>query len=528
MGFVVDWPESNADHLIVSAKQMAELENKILSSGLPVEALMEKVGGKMSRWFLKRGEILSEGVILLIGPGHNGGDGLVVARELHLSGVNVSIWCPLSLKKTLTIKQFEYADWLGIKQLNQAPNVSGEELWIEALFGLGQTRPLPHDIADLLNEREVNKPGRLISLDVPAGICSDKGKPLGQIAAKASCTLTVGFYKRGLVQDCALPFVGHLFRIDFGFPEKVLKQLIPNAPFRICAEDISTFHWPLLSPIATKYERGRLLIIAGSDKYPGAALLAIKGALASGAGSIQVALPKSISDCLWQDAPEVVLRGVLETTSDGGASLDRFLQEHSLDRFDSLVIGPGLGMSDEKWSQVTVALQAFSGLIIFDADALNRISISEEGWEWLRKRKGQTVITPHLNEFKRLFKQIDFSNPIEAASEAARLTGAGVLLKGAHSVFAAPSGLTWQIGESAPWIARTGLGDVLAGFLGGVGSIEIASKKKIDWALIAVVSLIHAEAGKNCEFGSTASSIASKLSAFVRDLNQVQCLERDT
>ena len=521
------WPKSDAEHLIVTAREMINLEEMILSSGLPVEALMEKVGQKMSRWFLNRADLISKGVIVLVGPGHNGGDGLVVARELHLAGINVSICCPLPLIKPLTIKQFSYATWLGIKQINNVPNPDGEELWVEALFGVGQSRTLPSKILDLLKSRQIKCPGRLISLDVPAGLCSDTGRPFTSIAAYSSFTLTVGFHKRGLIQDAALPFVGNLIRIDFGFPEKVLSKWISKTSCRVDFSDIYTFDWPTPSLIASKYERGRVLVIAGSEKYPGAAVLAIKGVLASGAGSVKAALPKILADSLWEHQPEVVLAESLESSRAGGVNIGGFLQNYDFHQIDSLVIGPGIGFSDETWSEVSSQLEIFEGLVVFDADALNRISQEDKGWKWLKERKGKTVITPHIHEFKRLFKDIDYSCPVSAAIEAAKLSGTGILLKGAHSVFAAPSGDSWVIGESAPWVARTGLGDVLAGFLAGVGALYLATHKRLDWDIFAMATLIHASSAKDCENGSTASEISSFLAAEVKNINKAEYLEKE-
>ena len=521
------WPKPDADHLILTARQILDLEGMILSSGLPVEALMEKVGQKMSRWFLDRPGLVSKGVIVLVGPGHNGGDGLVVARELYLAGINVSLWCPLPITKSLTIKQLSYASWIGIKEIKNDLNPSGEELWIEALFGIAQTRPLPGKISQVLKAREENCPGKLVSLDVPAGICSDTGRPLNKKAAHSSFTLTVGFYKSGLLQDAALPFVGHLIRIDLGFSKSLLCQVIQRGPLRICSSDISSFNWPAPSLVSNKYQRGRVLVIAGSDKYPGAAVLAMKGVLASGNGSIKAALPKNMSNTFWQYMPEVLIDGYMESSRNGGVKIGTFLRNYDFNRIDSLLIGPGIGLSDENWSEASYPLQEFEGLITFDADALNRISNTDQGWKWLKKRKGMTVITPHISEFQRLFKSVDLSNPLNAAREAAQLSGTGVLLKGAHSIFAAPSGESWQIGQSAPWVARAGLGDVLAGFIAGVGSIELVTKQTIDWDVIAAAAMLHASAGLDSKKGSTPSSIASVLEANVKKINSLKYLEKD-
>ena len=136
--------------------------------------------------------MIDEGVIVLVGPGHNGADGLVLARELFLAGIDVSIWCPFENKKELTQKHLSYCNSIGIKNLTNDPDIKETKLWIDALFGIAQSRPLPNKVEKIFALRQENQPGRLISLDVPSGICSDTGKLISRFAARASFTLTVG------------------------------------------------------------------------------------------------------------------------------------------------------------------------------------------------------------------------------------------------------------------------------------------------------------------------------------------------
>ena len=96
------WPQSDTDHVMVTSRQMSIIEQNLFDSGLPVASLMEKVGLAMSNWLIKKTDLIKDGVLILVGPGHNGGDGLVIARELHLAGVKVSIWCPFEIKKNCT------------------------------------------------------------------------------------------------------------------------------------------------------------------------------------------------------------------------------------------------------------------------------------------------------------------------------------------------------------------------------------------------------------------------------------------
>ncbi|WP_320667138.1 NAD(P)H-hydrate dehydratase [Prochlorococcus sp. MIT 1307] len=509
------WPKTDADHLLVTAPQMANLESEMFASGLPVAALMEKVGQAMAAWLISHSGLIDSGVVVLVGPGHNGGDGLVVARELYLAGVKVEIWCPLNVNKTLTAQHLSHANWLGIRQLKQTPNTSDKSLWIDALFGLSQSRPLPQPIVELFNKRHLAMPGRMVSLDVPSGICPDSGEPFAGGAAFASFTLTVGLIKQGLVQDLALPYVGRLVRIELGLQTHVLHEL--PKPLRLCIKpsDLMSVSWPQPDRLASKYQRGRVLVIAGSDQYRGAALLALKGVMATGVGSIQAAIPKKVADSLWQVLPEVVVAGVLQSPSKGALLCD-FLAAQDLGRFDAVLLGPGLGASDEHWREVIDSFQDFDGLIVLDADGLNRLASFEGRWEWIQRRNGVTWLTPHLSEFQRLFPDIETSSLLDAACAAAQLSGAGVLLKAANSVIADPLGMAWQLVDTAPYVARTGLGDLLAGFVTGAGALSIASPNGISCEVLAMSAFVHAQMARESKKGSSASAVLASLEEWVK------------
>ena len=512
---ILNWPESDSEHLIVSCDQMQNIEKEMFSMGMPVEALMEKVGIGISSLILDRQGLIENGAIVLVGPGHNGGDGLVVARELYLAGVDVSIWCPFPLKKELTQKHFDYAMQIGIENMLNKPDPNSDSLWIESLFGLGQSRIISEDIFDLLNSKKKYSPQKLISVDVPVGLDSDNGKKISKTSCVASTSLTVGLFKSGLIQDSAIDLVGDLERVDIGIPKKILSELPRTQPLRISYSDLSTFEWPKPSKNKSKYQRGRVLVVAGSEKYRGAASLALNGALASGAGSVSAFLPKSISSALWSTHPEVLLLGDLNTFSDGSSDFSRVLSEIDLNRFDSILLGPGLGIAKEK-DGFSQALTNFKGLLTLDADALNRLSLTSKGWRWLNDREGPTWLTPHIEEFKRLFPLIDCSNPLKAGIEAAKTCSSSLLLKCAHSVISDPEGKTWQIGQASSSVARTGFGDVLAGFVSGMGASGLASDKKLDTSLLAASALMHAYAGAFCINGSTASTICTFLGELIK------------
>jgi len=504
---------------------MAELEAELFASGLPVEALMEKAALAVSRRLLAlqdrggAGLIPAEGVVVLVGPGHNGGDGLVVARELHLAGIPVRLWCPFQRRKPLNEQHWRHARWLGIPVLVNPPPAGGTELWIDALFGNGQTRAPGPEIEALLEARNCasrDASRALVAIDVPTGLCGDSGALLGSTAARADLTLCIGLWKRGLVQDLALRWVGRLERVDLGLPRRLLEQLPADQPLGLGgppadpASDAQGDVWEapraVPDPAAGKYDRGRLLVIAGSASYRGAGHLALAGASASGCGSLRAVLPPEMGELLWMVHPHVVLE-------------EPPLGPSHFERLDAVLVGPGLGPRPEAhqpgsdrplvepwWDP----LQRFPGLLVLDADGLNRVTPA-----WLSQRQGPTWITPHGGEFGRLFPDLAASPPLEAAAKAARRTGVTVLLKGARSVIAAADGRRWQLLRACGGAARAGLGDVLAGYAAGLGSRSSACGR-LDGALLAVAALDHALASCRCTElhgpgGATPQAIAATL-----------------
>jgi len=231
--------------------------------------------------------------------------------------------------------------------------------------------------------------------------------------------LAIGLYKIGLTQDSALPFIGELHHIDVGMPTSKLSK-IDKKIFKVTFKDIKNIELPSLPKNSNKYQRGRTLLIAGSEKYPGAAYLALKGAISSGAGFISAVLPGIVAESIWQVAPEIVLKETMQSNQNGNASLFSALKNIDLSAFDSLAIGPGIGIDNDDWQKSKDYLMAFEGLLILDADALNRISESKLGPKFFLERKFKTWITPHSKEFLRLFPNIKGETKVEQALNAAK------------------------------------------------------------------------------------------------------------
>ena len=500
------WPLRDAEHLLVRGSQMAELEQHLFASGLPVEALMEKAALALTQrlqqldWWP---QLQQRGALVLVGPGHNGGDGLVVARELHLAGIAVRIWSPFERHKPLTAAHLRHARWLGIPEPEAPPDPADPAVWIDALFGIGQSRPPGEALETLLEQRQRMQPGRLIAIDGPTGLCADSGQLLGRVAACAALSLSIGLIKQGFLQDSALAWVGQLERIELGLPPALLHALPADQPLGLAGDDLASAPWPQLAPAASKYQRGRLLVIAGSEAYRGAGQLCLMGASASGAGSLRAALPHPLAQQLWSVQPHVVLSASLPSHPNGSLHLGG-LKAEAMERLDAVVIGPGLGATTPEeaaaeqhaWDE----LQRFPGLLLLDADGLNRLA-DLGAQAWLQARQGPTWITPHQGEFARLFADLADQPPLEAAAAAAMGCSGhqrcSVLLKGARTVIAGADGGRWQLRHASSAAARAGLGDVLAGYAGGLAARQRAATGNNEAALLATCALAHANAGRD-------------------------------
>lgn len=453
----------NLGSILVSAPEMASIEEKLFCAGMPVAALMEKVSLKVAhRIQVLFPQDLYPEIGILAGIGHNGGDGLVVARELALDGRRIRVWIGEGEAKPLTEQHQSYLDYLSVPFVSAPEELIGSNLLIDALFGIGLNRPLSG-----IWEKAIawaNQSGiPIVSIDIPSGIHSENGSVLG-IAIRAQTTFCLGLWKRGLWQDPALDYLGNLERIDFGIPNVALQQDFP-VRLLLPAEITSIFASPL-SLTTHKYQQGSLLLICGSQQYGGAAILTALGSRPSGAGMVTVAVPRSLKSVLYQWVPEMLIHGCLETSSGSIQSLE------DLDPTEYTAIGIGPGLSSEVVPLIQYLLQATPEIPwVLDADGLN--SLAQIGIQSLRLRQATTILTPHLGEFRRLFPEICLQDRILAAQQAAHLSQSIVVLKGARTIIADPTGQTRINPESTPALARGGSGDVLTGLIAGI----LAQKK---------------------------------------------------
>jgi hydroxyethylthiazole kinase-like uncharacterized protein yjeF len=505
------------EQIVVTAQEMRDIEERIFEAGMPVAALMEKVAGLITR----RIQALYPAsqprrVGVLVGPGHNGADALVVARELHLAGDEVLIYRPIAKLKELTAHHADYAASLGIPSYEQIYPLYLCDLIIDGLFGFGQTRAIAGEIAEAITQlNQWSQP--VISIDLPSGLHTDTGEVLGT-AVRATHTLCLGLWKLAFLQDQALEYVGEAQLIDFGIPLQDIGAILgePAAMQRMTAKAVKEFLPLPRKALTHKYKQGHLLLICGSRKYAGGAILAGLGGRGSGVGMLSIAVPESLKPLLVSHLPEALIIGCPETPE--GAIAD--LPEIDLSKYNAIACGPGL--TTKAKSVVQAVLDTLCPLIL-DADALN-ILAELRTIPTLLRRQAETILTPHEGEFKRLFPDSAALLPdrVSAVRKASGLSKAVVLLKGARTAIADPKGAVWLIPDSTPALARGGSGDVLTGLLGGLVAQQAVGEQPMQ-PTVALAAWWHAQAGimaaqERTELGVDAFTLSQYLILVVRSL----------
>jgi ADP-dependent NAD(P)H-hydrate dehydratase / NAD(P)H-hydrate epimerase len=371
-----------------------------------VEALMEAAGRAVARAILQHYRPCH--VLVLAGPGNNGGDGVVAARYLADAGWPVRV---------LRLAQANVAD------------VRRAVLVIDALFGAGLQRDVAGKAAELLAAAR-----RIVAVDVPSGVDGATGQVRGY-APQVELTVTFFRKKPGHLLYPGRGLCGEILLRQIGMPEQVLKEIRPQA----WENSPALFALPHRAADGHKYVSGDVTVLSGS--LPGAARLACAAARRAGAGMVTLAA----------DVPMALPEAGLILRTD---PLDILLQDK---RRQTWVVGPGLGVA-AAGAALAHLLAAGGKTILADADALTACAGVPE------KLRGVAVITPHAGEFARVFGAIG-ADKLEAARRAAALCGAVVVLKGADTVIAAPDGRAAINSNAPPYLATGGTGDVLAGLI---------------------------------------------------------------
>lgn len=489
---------------LLTTAEMAEADRLTIARGTAGIDLMENAGRAVAD--AASAVLRGRAVVVVAGPGNNGGDGFVAARILAERGhaVRVSFVGQRGLLKGDAA--LAAGRWQGPVEPASPSAIGGQDVVIDALLGAGLDREvegLPRAMVEAVNASGAP----VIAVDLPSGINGTTGAVMG---AAVKATRTVTFFRRKPGQ-LLLPgrlHCGALTVADIGIPVRALEQIQP-----------STFAnepplWAHVLPVPKteghKYSRGHAVVVSGGLSFTGAARLAARGALRAGAGLVTLASPR---DALAVNAAANL--AIMVRAVDGPAELAEFLADK---RRNAVALGPGGGIGPTMRETVHAAL-ASEAAVVLDADALT--SFAEEPAVLaaaIAKRAGDgVVLTPHKGEFCRLFnamlKEFQLKSKLEKARLAARLSKAVVLLKGPDTVVAAPDGRA-SIAQNAPaTLATAGAGDVLTGMIVGLMAQGMPA-----FEAASVATWLHGEAAVSFGPGLISEDLPEELPRVYRRL----------
>jgi len=485
---------------ILKVQQCYAADRLAEGAGIESYALMKRAGAALAKVVMacsRAGKIQ-----ILCGPGANGGDGYVAAKVLHESGRDVRVFSFGDVADLNGDAARAHLDWHGAVSPANPEAIKDGGIIINALFGAGLARPLEDAAATLV--QRVNTCGAwVISADLPSGVFGDQGT-LPDVHVHADETVTFFRQKLAHVLQPSRHRCGKIHVSDIGIPNSVLDSINPqvfeNGPAL----------WPGVPPtpsvMAHKHARGHVLVRTGNAHSTGAARLAARAALRTGAGLVTLAAGEKAADVCAAHETEVMVSVC--------ASANDFSELAKANRASAVVIGPAGGVGAALRADVAAA-RALGLPMVLDADGLSSCADAPDD---LFALLGEAcVLTPHEGEFGRLFPDLADreTSKIDRVQQAAKRAGCVVLLKGPDTVIAAPDGRTIINTNAPPWLATAGSGDVLAGI---IGALLAGGAPGFDAA--ACGAWLHGHAGGVCGRGLIAGDLITVLpQALVRISN---------
>jgi len=490
---------------ILSNAEMAEADRLTIAGGVAGLALMENAGKAVAQAVSAR-QSPGGRVVVLAGPGNNGGDGFVAARLLAERGHAVTILLVGTMEKLRGDAAAAAKAWNRGVAAAKPEDLTGADIVIDALFGAGLDRPV-NDLAHAMIDAVNAQAAPVVAVDLPSGINGTTGAVMGA-AIKAGQTVTFFRKKPGHLLMPGRTYCGKVSVAPIGIADATLDRIRPRT-FENCPQ-LWCDKFAMPAAQGHKYDRGHAVVVSGPSWSTGAARLAARGALRAGAGLVTIASPREALAVNAAANLAIMVRPV-----DGAAELARFLADP---RLNALAIGPGIGVSDATCELVLAALSG-DRAVVLDADAITSFAQSPHRLADAVKARGKraTILTPHEGEFSRFFHALDAGtkagSKLERTRRAAELIDAVVLLKGPDTVVAAPDHRASIAANAPAFLATAGAGDVLTGITAGL----LAQGMPAFEAASAAVWL-HGAAASSFGVGLIAEDLPEQLPGIYRGL----------
>ena len=470
---------------LLTVEEMGCADQAAIDAGISGLSLMERAGRAVAEAAARVAK--RRPILVLCGPGNNGGDGYVAARYLKNRGHTISLAALGDPSKLIGDAAANFKRWQGSTDTLSVDQLTNDTVIIDALFGAGLARPIEGVAAEVLSHAaEMGLTS--VAVDLPSGINGNTGAAMGTVLP---ATETVTFFreKPGHLLYPGRGICGDISVFDIGIPLSVLDQIAPKT-YENIPDDWIDHLTASASPTSHKYTRGHLVVVGG-EKMTGAARIAATSARRAGAGLVTLAIPNETFDIYASGDPG----NLIEIRSNFAACL-------ADPRRNAALLGPGLGVGEETKELVLTALHGGERRVILDADALT--SFSDDPAELFAAIQGPVIMTPHDGEFARLFDTD--GDKVSRARAAAKKANAVIVLKGADTVIAASDGRARINANAPPWLATAGSGDALSGIIAGLATNGLSA---FDAASAGV--WIHGQAGQCVGPGLIAEDIADAL-----------------
>jgi NAD(P)H-hydrate epimerase len=508
---------------IATAQEMQRCDRTAITKlGIPSIVLMENAGRSVADVIEEEvGTVSGRLIYIICGKGNNGGDGFVVARHLYNRGAKVKIflvakasqlkgdpktnhavlWKSLREHKSSTLQILEKTN---VQTLRRQPR---PDVVVDALFGTGfsgAVRGQYSEIIEWMNDCGAKR----VAVDIPSGVNADSGK-VESVAVAADITVTMGLRKVGLLVHRGRVCSGRIHVADIGIPKMVyehsgirtwyvqradVRRMLPRRPLD-----------------AHKHSVGKIFVLAGSRGLTGAAVMSCNSAMRAGAGAVVLGVPSSLLPVVTKKLTEVMANPLAETDEQSVSrtampEISRFIKWADL-----VVVGPGLGRNKETEEVILELIETTMKPLLIDADGLNALAVNPKV---LKKRKAETILTPHTGELSRLTglptAQIE-EDRIDVARNQSRILKSYLVLKGAPTVVGTPSGEIFINSTGNPGMATAGAGDVLTGTIAALWGQHLTA---VEASVCGV--FLHGFAGdlakeKYGEMGLTATDIIEAL-----------------
>jgi hydroxyethylthiazole kinase-like uncharacterized protein yjeF len=446
---------------LYTAQEMSRADAGAQDFGIPGGVLMERAGVAMASIALER---YSPGQALVVcGGGNNGGDGFVIARELHRSGVDVAVLATKSEYKGDPATNLEVLRNLKVpfvtqEDLDAELEVAG--LLVDALLGTGFSGEVREKEAGIIEKMNAAR-APILAVDVPSGVDGTKGEVQG-VAVSADLTVCAHAVKVGCVISPGREHSGEVIAVDIGIPPEA--DVDPSLVWTDAASLRGKI--PRTAEPAHKYSAGALLVVAGSRGTTGAPLMVVHGAQRTGCGIVFLATSEGAAPAVDLALTEALVYGVTEDEEGymAAGALEEILEQAG--RASALVMGPGTGTGDEGRRLVEGILREVELPVLLDADAITNLV----GTDALARRDSPTVITPHAGELGRLLesgaKEVS-ARRLDSAGRAAEQHRCCVLLKGSDTLVVEGEKVAVNSTGNVA-LATAGTGDVLSGVIGAL------------------------------------------------------------